>query len=383
MCSAETGTMKVIVFSNTSWNLFNFRLPLMTRLQEEGYEVVAAAPEDKYSERIRRLGFRYLNVPLDNKGTNPVRDLILLLRLFRVFRREKPDMILTYTPKPNIYAAIAAGCLSIHLIPNISGLGNVFIRQGMVTRIVKMLYSVALRFPAIVLFQNYDDLKLFVKLALVDGAKAKRIPGSGINTAYYKPEELCPTHTRGFVFLLVGRMLWDKGVGEYVEAAKILSAKYPDVVFRLLGFLDVENPQAVSKQQMQTWVEEGVVEYVGESDDVKSYMLDADCVVLPSYREGLPRTLLEGASLGRPLICTDVPGCRDVVDAEVTGYLCEVRNAVDLAGKMERMISLSQQQRLNMGKRGREKVIREFDENIVIDQYLREINIVSGHGNCR
>ncbi len=347
----------------------------MSRLCDEGYEVIAAAPPDAYSERIERVGFRFIALPMDNKGTNPVTDLFLMFRLYRLFRSEKPDVILTYTPKPNIYVSLVAGLMSISVIPNISGLGNVFIRQSFITRIIKVLYRVALYFPQRVFFQNNDDLHLFVELGLVNEKKVQRIPGSGINTELYAPGDVSEKG-QGGIFLLVARMLWDKGVGEFVEAARLLKQQYPEARFQLLGFLDVINPQAVSREQMQQWVDEGVIEYLGESDDVKSFMQEADCVVLPSYREGLPRTLIEGGSMARPLIATDVPGCRDVIDDEVNGYLCEVQNAADLAGKMQLLLDLTEEQRTLMGSQSRKKVIREFDESLVIDAYLNTLHSI-------
>jgi len=364
---------KLIIISNTSWNLFNFRLPLMSRLRDEGFEVVAVAPLDQYSEQIEAAGFRYISMPMDNKGTNPINDMGLMFRLYRLFKVEKPEVILSYTPKSNIYTSLVGGMMSLAIIPNVSGLGNVFIRESLVTRIVKMLYRGALQFPTCVFFQNHDDLNLFVELGLVKRARAQRIPGSGIDTSFYAPIEQKSAKREGVVFLLVARMLWDKGVGEYIEAARLVKQKHPDVQFRLLGFLDVINPQAISREQMQSWADEGLIEYLGESDDVKSHMLAADCVVLPSYREGLPRTLLEGASLARPLIATDVPGCRDVVDDGVTGFLCELESGSDLADKMVKVIELSPVERADMGRLGREKVIREFDEKLVIDAYLNAI----------
>ncbi|NWF39484.1 glycosyltransferase family 4 protein [Mariprofundus sp. NF] len=370
---------KVIIISNTSWNLFNFRLPLMSRLREEGYEIVAVAPFDEYANRLSDTGFRYIDLPMNNKGTNPVEDVGLAIRLFKLFRSERPDVVLTYTPKPNIYASIAGGFSGTPVIPNISGLGATFIRQDVITKIIKFLYRWALRYPPRVFFQNHDDMNQFIALGLVKEVKTQRIPGSGINTTVYAPEDNVESEEHGFVFLLVARMLWDKGVGEYVEAARIVKQKYPNARFQLLGFLDVINPQAISREQMQKWVDEGVVEYLGVSDDVKSHMQSADCVVLPSYREGLPRTLIEAGSLAKPIVTTDVPGCRDVVDNGVTGYLCEVKNACDLADKMERMICLTSAQRRKMGESGREKVEREFDEKIVINCYLKELELITGN----
>lgn len=173
-------------------------------------------------------------------------------------------------------------------------------------------------------------------------------------------------------------MLWDKGVGEYVEAARRVKQLYPDAEFGLLGFLDVKNPAAISREQMDEWVAEGVVNYLGVSDDVREQIAQADCVVLPSYREGTPRTLLEAAAMARPLIATDAVGCREVVEDGVNGYLCRVKDAEDLADRMERMIGLSDDERTEMGRRGREKVEREFDEQFVIDAYLKAIREVCG-----
>jgi len=368
---------KLIIISNTSWNLYNFRLPLMRKLREAGHEVVAMAPYDEYSDRLADAGFRYADLPMNNKGTNPIEDIGFSIRLFKLFRRERPSVVLTYTPKPNIYASIAGGFSRTAVIPNISGLGATFIRQGLVTRIIKFLYRWALRYPQCVFFQNHDDLNLFVSLGLVKKEVAKRIPGSGIDTKVFSPLSAESSETgSATIFLLVARILWDKGVGEYVEAARMLKQKYPDAEFQLLGFLDVENPQAVPREKVEEWVAEGVINYMGKTDSVIDIMREADCVVLPSYREGLPRTLIEAGSLAKPIVTTDTAGCRDVVDDGVTGLLCELKSADDLADKMEKIIDMSAAERLGMGELGREKIVREFDEKIVIDMYVAAIRSI-------
>jgi glycosyltransferase involved in cell wall biosynthesis len=367
---------KLIIISNTSWNLYNFRLPLMSRLREEGYEVIAAAPHDKYARRLSEAGFRYIELPMNNKGTNPAEDIGLAIGLYKMFRREQPDVVLTYTPKPNIYASIAGGISRTPVIPNISGLGNVFIRQSIVTRIVKFLYKLALHFPAKVFFQNHDDMELFIHLGLVKESVADRIPGSGINTTIFSPLPVAQEKDSPFVFLLVARMLWYKGIGEFVDAARLLKHKHADVELQLLGFLDVENPQAVPRTQVEQWVDEGIINYLGETDFVINVMRKADCVVLPSYREGLPRTLLEAGSLAKPIVTTDAAGCRDVVDDGMTGFLCKLKSGDDLAEKMENVINLTPMERSTMGALGREKIIREFDERLVIDAYLNAIHAI-------
>lgn len=370
--SPVSGHHTLIIISNTSWNLFNFRRPLMKRLHELGYEVIAVAPRDEYSEQLMSEGFRYIELPMNNKGTNPVEDMGLALRMFRMFRAERPDVVLTYTPKPNIYGCIAGRFSGTPVLPNISGLGATFIRENLITRIIKLLYRLALQHPKRVFFQNYDDLNLFVELGLVHRDVAERIPGSGIDTRQFAPPEQKQSQSQnsGVTFLLVARLLWDKGVGEYVEAARALKQRYPDARFHLLGFLDVENPQAVARCDVEKWQQEGVIDYLGVTDRVIDVMREADCVVLPSYREGLPRTLIEAASLAKPIVATDVPGCRDVVDDGITGYLCQVRNAEDLAAKMAMVITLPREARQAMGIKGRQKAIAEFDESLVIDAYL-------------
>jgi glycosyltransferase involved in cell wall biosynthesis len=226
-----------------------------------------------------------------------------------------------------------------------------------------------------VFFQNDDDLDLFVQARLVKPDVAERLPGSGVDTCKFAPVETGQTH-EGFRFLLASRMLWDKGIGEFVDAARPIRRRHPNVQCQLLGFLDVPNPTVISKAQMQAWVDEGIVTYLGTSDRVETLMQAADCIVLPSYREGLSRSLLEAASLGKPIIATDAVGCRDVVDDGINGFLCKPRDAEDLAGKMTQMIGLSEAQRLAMGRRGREKMLREFDERIVIERYLSAIDMI-------
>jgi glycosyltransferase involved in cell wall biosynthesis len=308
---------------------------------------------------------------MDNKGTHPGRDLLLLWRFFRLLRRERPDVYLGYTVKPNVYGSLAAHALGIPVINNIAGLGAVFIKDSWLTRLVRGLYRLALSRSAKVFFQNDDDRQMFISGGLVAETVTDRLPGSGIDLAKFVPAPL-PGQSP-IRFLLIARMLWDKGVGEFVEAARILKRRSASADFCLLGFLDVQNPAAISRKQMDAWVEEGVIRYLGVSDDVRVEIAAADCVVLPSYREGTPRTLLEAAAMGRPLITTDAVGCREVVDDGVNGYLCRLKEAVDLADKMALLEALSPTERAVMGRRGREKVEREFDEQIVIGKYLEAI----------
>jgi glycosyltransferase involved in cell wall biosynthesis len=313
---------------------------------------------------------------MDNQGTNPVRDLLLLWHFFRLLSIERPDVCLCYTVKPNVYGSLAARALGIPVINNITGLGAVFMKEGWLNQLVKWLYKVSLSRSKKVFFQNDDDRQLFITNRLLSEDVTDLLPGSGINLEKFAPFPLPLPRKTPIRFLLIARMLWDKGVGEFVEAARLLKQRGVDAEFCLLGFLDVKNPAAISHQQMNDWVSEGVVRYLGVSDNVREEIAQVDCVVLPSYREGTPRTLLEAAAMARPIVTTDAVGCRTVVDDGTNGFLCKPKDAFDLADKMERIVSMSPFEREIMGLRGRNKVEREFDEQIVIEKCLSAIEAV-------
>jgi len=370
---------KIIIASNTAWSLVNFRAGLIRALVNAGYKVVAVSPPDEYVSRLTDLGCCYVPLPMDNKGTHPGRDLVLLWRFWRLLRRERPDVYLGYTIKPNIYGSLAANLLGIFVVNNIAGLGSAFIRMHWLSRLVKGLYKLALSRSARVFFQNEDDRRLFVNEGLVQRELTNRLPGSGVDLARftYTPRISSANGEKNFRFLLIARMLREKGVSEYVEAARRLRQSWPQAKFYLLGFLDVQNPAAISRDQMDEWVSEGEVNYLGVSDDVCEQITSADCIVLPSYYpEGVPRSLLEAAAMGRPIITTDSVGCREVVDDGINGFLCKPRDARDLSLKMEQMLNLSSNERTRMGENGRTKIEQEFDERIVINKYLREIELI-------
>ena len=362
---------KVLLSINASWNIVNFRSGLIRALQRQGYEVWAIAPPDRFSEELIGLGVDYHPIAMDKQGVSPLRDLLLLLRYWRELGRIRPDVYLGYTAKPNIYGSLAARARGIAVINNVSGLGTAFIRKSWLTRMVKALYRLAFRGSRTVFFQNEEDLDQFVRERIVHIGKARLLPGSGIDLGHFQP---APAGKGGsFVFLLIGRMLWDKGVGEYVEAARIVREKLPDARFRLLGPLDVANRTAVARSEVESWVAEGLIDYLGEADDVRPHIAEADCIVLPSYREGLPRTLLEGAAMARPLIATDVPGCRTLVEHGVNGKLCAVRDSGALAAAMLEVANLSAEERARLGAAGRAKVEAGYGEERVASLYLEAI----------
>jgi len=368
--------MRITLASNTAWSLHNFRGGVIRALVERGDEVIAVAPPDGLSEKLADLGCRVVDLPMDNKGTNPVRDLDTVRRFRRLYRELRPDLATHFTIKPMIYGSLAARMAGVPCINTATGLGTAFIRDNWLTRVVEGLYRVSQRWPERVFFQNPDDRALFLERGPVDEDKTAQLPGSGVDVSRVAVADW-PADERP-VFLLVARMLRDKGVGEFVEAARRVREQYPDAVFRLLGPVGVANRTAIGRETLDAWVEEGVVEYAGETDDVRPFLREAQCVVLPSYREGTPRTLLKAAAMGRPIITTDAVGCREVVDDGTSGYLCQVKDADDLARQIMRFLELPPSARQTMGLAGREKIEREFDERIVIGRYLEAIDAVAG-----
>ncbi len=370
--------LRIAVVSNTAWNLFNFRLNVIKALEAAGHVVVAVAPADAYADRIRAAGIHYEDVPISGGGTNPWTELRSIVRLHCLLRREGIELVLSYTPKGNLYSALACIALRIPFVPNVSGLGRAFIRKSPVTWVAQGLYRLTFRRAHRVLFQNEDDQSIFLRAKLVRQEQAERLPGSGVDLVRFSPNPAaCNPTADAPVFLLVARMLWDKGVGEYVAAARMVKAMFPKANFQLLGSLASDNPSGISREQVDEWMKEGVITYLGTTDDVRPLLARADCVVLPSYREGVPRALLEAAAMARPLICTDAPGCRDAVVNGDTGFMCRPRDAHDLARSIKRFLALTVAERRTMGERGRAFVEQHFDEKMVVDRYLHVVRGVA------
>lgn len=335
--------------------------------------MVAVAPIDRHVGRVKSLGCRFSHIKINNRGSNPLEDFVLFVRFLLLFLSEKPDVFLAYTIKPNIFGSLAAYFLGIPVVNNIAGLGSVFVKNTLLTSVVRGLYKLSLRKSVKIFFQNEDDRTYFVQEGLVPPKLADIIPGSGVDLNRFEFTQLRDTGDC-VRFLFIGRMLWDKGVGELVHATRQLKQSGFNFEVCLLGFLDVKNPSAIRSVQMDEWVEEGIVAYLGEADDVRPHIIAANCIVLPSfYREGVPRSLLEAAAMGRPIITTDSVGCKEVVDDGVNGFLCLPQNVDDLAEKMKQFMGLSAFARQEMGKCGRKKVEHNFDEGIVISKYLLAI----------
>ena len=357
----------IVVSANSLWNIANFRTGLLSAIEAAGYPVMVAAPYDGAS---LPTGSRHeiRSLPIDRSGLNPFADALLVLRYYRLLKENRPAAFLSFTIKPNIYGSFAARMAGVPAIANVSGLGTSFIRGCLLARFIGALYRLAFARAHKVFFQNPDDRRLFLERGIVREDRTGLLPGSGIDLDRFSPAGPAPDGPP--IFLLIARLLADKGVREFVEAAAIVRARHPEARFQLLGGLDPGNRTAIGEEEVRQWGREGIVEYLGPTDDVRPYIARASAVVLPSYREGLPRSLLESAAMGRPLIATDVPGCREIVKDGQTGLLCQVRSASSLAAAMARFGEMGVDQREALGKAARAKVEAEFSERAVIDAYL-------------
>ena len=370
--------MHIMMTVNAAWNIWNFRRPLVESLSADGHRITVLAPSDDSVADLERVGCSFRPLEMNVKSLNPVEDLKLQCRLKRIFREEQPDAILSFTIKNNIFGARAARAAGLPFVPNVTGLGTAFLSGGLLQTIAEQLYRRAFGKLPIVFFQNEDDRDLFLDRKLVRADQARLLPGSGIDLVRFTATEM-PSADAPPVFLMIARLLRDKGVIEFVEAARLIKARHPEARFQLLGAAGSENRSAIDNATVEAWVAEGVVEYLGTTNDVRPAIAAASCVVLPSYREGAPRTLIEAASMARPLIATDVPGCRAVVDTDVSGFLCEVRNADSLATAMGRFLALSPDDRTAMGLAGRAKMEREFDQALVVAAYREALMVLTGN----
>lgn len=367
--------MRIAIVLNTSWNIYNFRLNFVKALLKEGHEVHTIAPHDDYTHFLTEVGCIHHDLKMDSRGANIFKDFLLVFELISKYKQVKPDVVLHYTIKPNIYGTFAAALLGIPSINNVCGLGTIFLKKNWVSAIAIWLYKVAFKFPKKVFFQNPDDRSIFLEKKLVSPEITDLLPGSGIDLSRFTPSDF--SRNEKFTFLLVSRLISDKGILEYIEAIKQLKSAGVNAKFQILGAKDPDHKRGIKSELVDDWISSGTIEYLGKVNDVRPFMQNADCIVLPSYREGTPRTLLEAASIAKPIIATDVPGCHQVVSDKYNGLLCKLKDADDLAAKMKLMMNYDDDTLKAMGENGRKKVASEFDESIVITKYLHAVQHVA------
>lgn len=367
--------MKVVLFANTDWYLYNFRRSLALALCERGHELILLSPPGEYGERLRALGLDWRPLPMDRRSLNPLREARLLLHLARLLRRERVGLVHGFTIKCAVYGSLAARLAGVPARVNaVAGMGYVFTSNDAKARLlrppVRVLLRLALGGPgARLVLQNPDDAALFEQARLVDPRQVRLIAGSGVDCDRFRSLREPLSDTAPARVLLAARVLWDKGVAEFVEAARRLRGEGRAVVFQLAGAPDPGNPAAVPETELRRWQDEGVVEWLGHVDDMPALLGSVDVVVLPSYREGLPKSLIEAAACERPLVATDVPGCREVVRDGIDGLRVPVRDAGALAVAISRFLDGPASARA-LGAAARARALSEFDERIVIARTL-------------
>lgn len=339
-------------------------------------DVVVIAPVDEYiTYKEKYPSVRHYNLRLlDRDSTNPIKDILLVLELVRRYKQIKPDIILHFTNKPNIYGGIAAKITGSKSIAVVTGLGYAFINKGYVRRVMTWLYQFSSRFHQKFIFENIEDRELFAQLGIVSGDKAISVKGCGVDTTWYHPYPNGQKKEKA-IFTFIGRLLYDKGIREFVEAARLIKKQRKDVEFWIVGELDAENPATIDKDDLVRWVEEDVVYYHGFIKDVRNIIAESDCIVLPSYREAIPRTITEGMSMAKPVITTDTAGCREAVEIGVNGYLVKLKDVNSLVQTFENFLNLSYSDKIRMGDAGRLKAINEFDDKMIAENIFKYISI--------
>ena len=373
---------KVMIIANAPFTITNFRSELIRSLLDSGSEVVVVCPEscdlsveDDVANIFRSIGATFRPINFERSGINPLSDALLLLRLIQLIKKERPNIVLNYTIKATIYGSIAAYLCKVGKIAsNITGLGYAFTSKGLRARIIQIIvsvqYTIALKFNDVVFFQNIDDLSLFEQKGLItDLSKTKILSGSGVNLDVFSPDNSIKKVPQSFIF--VGRLLKDKGVIEFIEAAKKIKKDYPTAYFRLVGALD-DNPACISKKFLDEVVSEGVLEYISPTPNVLTYLRESEVFVLPSYREGTPKSVLEAMATGLPIITTDAPGCRETVVDKCNGFLVNVNDIDSLYGAMRSLIN-DKDLRSKMGKASLERARTIYDVHKVNQSILESL----------
>jgi len=366
---------KIAFVANTSWSIYKFRLYLIEKLTKKGFTIFVLAPRDPYTAKFESLpGLTYIELQhFKGKSISPLGDILLYRELLHHYRTIRPDLVFHYTIKANLFGTRAAARAGIPSVSVITGLGYAFAGNGWLQAVAKFLYKKELRNSREVWFLNEDDRHIFTSRQLIRPEKTFLLPGEGVDTQTFYPAPYTPK--KEVTFLLIGRLIRHKGIYEFIQAIQLLKQQGLAIRCQLLGFFDDKNPVAIPRHEIEEWSGTGLLTYLGHTDKVAPFIEQADCIVLPSWREGLPLSLLEGASMCKALIATDTPGCRALIDEAVNGYLCREKDAADLAKKMAVYYHLPAEAKTKMGLAGREKVLSAFTREKVAAIYLEKINL--------
>lgn len=363
----------IAIIYNATHHVLLFKAELIKSIKKNGYRVVVLASVDNYTEKLKDIVDEFHEIKLDSSGVNPIKDTYLIFQIYNICKIIKPTAVLNFTIKPVIYGTFVARLLGgVPVINTITGLGTAFISTGFTNKVAKCFYKFTFKHSHLVFFQNPDDQQFFKELNIISRDNTKLVSGSGVDLVKFKP--IKNKKRENIKILFIGRIIADKGIYELIESAKIIKKEYSNVTFILMGMLGVKNRTSISKNEVDNWVNNGLIEFIPFKDDIRCILGDSDLVVLPSYREGTPKTLIEAASMGKPLIATNVPGCREVVIDEVNGFLCQVKNSASLANKIKKFIELDYSRKIEMGKKSRELAEEKFDIIKVNNCYINEIN---------
>ncbi|WHY00419.1 glycosyltransferase family 4 protein [Neobacillus sp. DY30] len=358
--------MKILILANFGMGLYNFRKELIEELINNNNEVYISLPNDEYVPKLKSLGCKFIDTPVSRRGTNPITDFKLLMNYKRIISSIKPNVVLTYTIKPNVYGGLACRMSNVTCIANITGLGTAVENGGYLQKITMLLYRISLKKAKCVFFQNKENEELFIKKKIVNG-KHKIIPGSGVNLNHYSLLDY-PLE-KSINFLFISRVMKEKGIDQYLDAATFIKRKYPNTVFNIVGFCEDTYEEKLKDMQ-----DKGIIKYHGKQSDVREFHKISHCTIHPTYYpEGMSNVLLESAACGRPIITTNRSGCREIVDDGVNGYVINQEDSEDLIQKIEKFLQLSYGYKKQMGLAGRKKVEKEFDRKIVVDNYLEQI----------
>ena len=362
---------KILILGNHEIVIYNFRKELVQRLIDEGHEVYLSFPYGEKVEYFKKIGCKYIETTLNRRNTNPIEDIKLLIKYIKIIRDIKPEVVLTYTVKPNVYGGIACRINKVPYICNVTGLGSSYINGGITQRIVKYLSKISFRKAQKVFFQNSSDMKIMKNQGVVINNNSL-LPGSGVNLNQYK---VLPHNSNNntIKFSFIARIMKDKGIDEYLEVAKKIKYKYKNVEFDVIGMID----QLKYKDILNQYINEGTIKYHGFQQDMIPFIKNCDCIVNPSYAEGMSNVLLEGAASGRALIASDIPGCKEIVLDGINGYTFEVKNTEELYKSIEKFINLKYEEKVKMGLEGRRIVEEQFDRQIVVNAYIEEINNIA------
>jgi len=371
----DSKPLRIGFVSNSAWSIYNFRLDVIRCLLGQGHEVLVMAADDEFSPLLTAAGCRFVPIQFNNRTSNPLNDYLFYLHLKKLYKEHRPGLVFHFVIKPNIYGSLAAAAQGIPSVAVVTGLGYAFSRHNWMYRLIRQLYRRALKRSSEVWFLNNDDAKWFINEKMVNIEKVKVLPGEGVNSDYFSPvfngEK---KESSRFRFLMSTRLLKSKGIGIYADAARILKNKNYDLEFELIGFFEAHHPDSISQEDLSNWEKEGLIRYRGFARDVRPFLLNADCFVFPSfYNEGVPRGLMEAASMELPIITSLNRGCKEVVLNNSTGYVCNMNDPFDLADKMERIINMPAEERIRMGKNGRMLVMKKFNIANVIKEYEQTV----------